>query len=334
MQQRSPVLLIGLIAALAGAGPVAAQDDDASSSDPTAAPPSAPEEGAPDERAVPPAPDDGAAHVSSHATEEPAAPIEPTTSRSDEDATRLPSPPPTDVAAATSPTDEPSATRTPGVEAAPADPTPEPTDDPGIRLGDFRFLPHGQVLMRGEGRVDPYTTAGIGRDEWFVTTRLRLGLGAQWQSVRVLLQVQDARNLGDAPPGQDAGTDMHQGYLEIGEDGSFIRAGRQEINWGGQRMIGALDWTANARSFDATRGVLRAQPSLTMEGFAAMLRSPWDFQVEELTGDPPTRTTRSIHSDGDYLAGLRGVWTLGATLTVDRYALYRHDGGATMPVPA
>jgi hypothetical protein len=62
-----------------------------------------------------------------------------------------------------------------------------------------------------------------------------------------------------APPYQDS-MDLRQAYVEIGdlEKRSFgIRAGRQELAFGDERLIGNANWLNTARSFDALRGTIR-----------------------------------------------------------------------------
>ena len=52
---------------------------------------------------------------------------------------------------------------------------------------------------------------------------------------------------------QADGFDLHQGYLEARDlfvPCFNVRAGRQEISLGEERLIGAVDWTQNARSLD------------------------------------------------------------------------------------
>jgi hypothetical protein len=79
----------------------------------------------------------------------------------------------------------------------------------------------------------------------------------------VFAQAQDARVLGndaiaDAFPYQDH-FDLRQAFLEIGNsDRSHwsIRAGRQELNFGDQRILGSANWLNTPRTFDAVRGDL------------------------------------------------------------------------------
>lgn len=50
--------------------------------------------------------------------------------------------------------------------------------------------------------------------------------------------------------------DLHQGYLRYrGEDWGWLTStvGRMEANLGGQRLVGAVDWTQQGQSFDGLR---------------------------------------------------------------------------------
>ncbi|MEE8573821.1 MAG: alginate export family protein, partial [Thermodesulfobacteriota bacterium] len=53
------------------------------------------------------------------------------------------------------------------------------------------------------------------------------------------------------------GLDMHESWVKIddlfGFDGLSIKVGRQEMNFGDQRLIGAFGWNEYGRSFDAVR---------------------------------------------------------------------------------
>jgi hypothetical protein len=62
-----------------------------------------------------------------------------------------------------------------------------------------------------------------------------------------------------APPYQDR-MDLRLAFMEIGsaEKGSVaLRVGRQELNFGEQRLVGSANWLNVARSFDAVRLTLR-----------------------------------------------------------------------------
>jgi hypothetical protein len=82
--------------------------------------------------------------------------------------------------------------------------------------------------------------------------------------MRFQFQAQDAqafwRNTKpDGPPFEDT-IDMRQAYIEFGKAESpsvLLRVGRQELVFGEQRLIGHLNWTNTARSFDAARLTLQ-----------------------------------------------------------------------------
>jgi hypothetical protein len=92
----------------------------------------------------------------------------------------------------------------------------------------------------------------------FYLSRLRVDLGVRplrW--LRLFLQAQDARTAGygtaPAPTTYYNPMDLRQGYLELDFEGRVsarLRAGRQELAFGGERLIGPADW-GMSRTFDA-----------------------------------------------------------------------------------
>jgi hypothetical protein len=99
-----------------------------------------------------------------------------------------------------------------------------------------------------------------GGDDAFTSMRVRAYLNADLkQDIRVFVQVQDVRlwgeesnTLGDF---EADNFDLHQGFIELGSSNDHLmaRVGRQEMNLGGQRLVGAVDWTQQGRSFDGLR---------------------------------------------------------------------------------
>ncbi len=74
----------------------------------------------------------------------------------------------------------------------------------------------------------------------------------QWQDVRIWGE--ETNTLADASGDR---IDLHQGYVTFDEFAGQplnLRLGRQEISLGGQRLVGAVGWTHQGRSFDAARG--------------------------------------------------------------------------------
>ncbi|MBW2552062.1 MAG: alginate export family protein [Deltaproteobacteria bacterium] len=156
----------------------------------------------------------------------------------------------------------------------------------------------------------------------FVTSRVRLGLDAQWKFLRVMMQVQDARLFGTRPGFDDGGSfALHQGILEFGNDErGYVRVGRQEINYGNQRMIGALDWLMGARSFDALRFHGFFGDKVEVDAFGAMLARQQNFVVDDTVVPPVTE-----QNNGAYLATVNAIYKHSAKLRMEAYVLYRHD---------
>ena len=101
-------------------------------------------------------------------------------------------------------------------------------------------------------------------DNWFLQ-RARLGLAIKptpW--FKLYAQAQDSREINsDRPdfPGLlgaegDDSFDLRQGYIEIGNAKEFpltLKAGRQTLIYGDERLIGASDWNNLGRTFDAVK---------------------------------------------------------------------------------
>ncbi|MCB9832645.1 MAG: alginate export family protein [Planctomycetes bacterium] len=117
----------------------------------------------------------------------------------------------------------------------------------------------GQIRIRGEFRSVKNYGAGVDDDVDFVLQRTRLHADFRIvDNVRAFVQLQDSRNWGEegSPNGDLEGVDIHQAYLDyekvFGHDWTF-RVGRQELQYGDQRLVSPLDWHPVGRSFDGVR---------------------------------------------------------------------------------
>ncbi|MCP4504722.1 MAG: alginate export family protein [Deltaproteobacteria bacterium] len=112
--------------------------------------------------------------------------------------------------------------------------------------------------------------------------RARFGLGIGLNDkVRVFASVQDVRSWGaevslPGKPGDATlfgynagGLDMHEAYLEAKLGPAAFKLGRQEISIGSQRIIGAVGWAQQGRSFDAGLGRVTFSKSIFAEAFVA-----------------------------------------------------------------
>lgn len=119
---------------------------------------------------------------------------------------------------------------------------------------DVKFS--GQVRPRYESR-----DVGEAARDGFTSMRVRTALQAVVDSgLTIFVQVQDVRlwgeessTLGDF---RADNFDVHQAYIRYrGQKMEWLTAtvGRQETNFGGQRLVGAVGWTQQGRSFDGAR---------------------------------------------------------------------------------
>lgn len=121
------------------------------------------------------------------------------------------------------------------------------------------------LRVSGEYRIRPEAHTGYsfvpGVDDAYALSRLRLNLDltpTPW--FHAFIQGQDSRALG-IDPTHITGTvkdvfDLRQAYIEFrnGERGWIrLRAGRQEMQFGAQRLVGARDWSNTAQVFDGMR---------------------------------------------------------------------------------
>ncbi|MFO7893765.1 MAG: alginate export family protein [Longimicrobiales bacterium] len=165
----------------------------------------------------------------------------------------------------------------------------------------------GEVRPRFEIR-DPVLTAGALGTQEFTSMRTRASLSVTLdRDVRSFVQFQDVRMFGEETSTMDRqadGLDLHQGWVEIGHAETSdwsIRVGRQEAIYGDQRLVGAVNWAQQARSFDGARVRFRPSSTAVVDGLA--------FRV----------------SDADFGGADESLYGLYSTLTaagaVDVYAL-------------
>lgn len=170
----------------------------------------------------------------------------------------------------------------------------------------------GQVRPRMETR-----SQGEDTRETFTSMRVRAQLQALLgESGRVFIQLQDVRFFGEETNTlgdfrADA-LDLHQGYLEwdLGAGGKAqLRVGRQAMFLGEQRLVGAVEWTQQGRSFDGARLTAPALGRIKLDLFAMKLQE---------------KSSVTYDFDGDFL-GAYGTMDLMAGGSLDLYALHTRD---------
>ncbi|MDB6155867.1 MAG: hypothetical protein JWL90_4320 [Chthoniobacteraceae bacterium] len=117
-------------------------------------------------------------------------------------------------------------------------------------------------------------------DDTWLLQRFRVGVlvkATPW--LRIYAQGQDSREFeSDRPniPGAlaaegDDNFDLRQAYFEIGDPKSFpltLKAGRQLLSYGDERLIGGFDWNNFGRTFDAAKLSWKA-PTWQLDLFAS-----------------------------------------------------------------
>src|SRR5438876_913535 len=171
-------------------------------------------------------------------------------------------------------------------------------------------------------RLEGFTGGGFKRDndDAYVLSRLRLTMKIQPTSwLKFMVQGQDAHVFGKnqhpvAPPFQDT-MDLRQAFVEIGDAEKkpvYLRAGRQELAFGEERLVGNADWLNTARSFDAVRGGWR-HDGYSVDLFAASVVKPHDGQFNEST-------------PGNYFYGVYGsLGKLAPQAKVEPYFFWRRS---------
>lgn len=156
---------------------------------------------------------------------------------------------------------------------------------------------HGEYRARAEGQE------GLDfkpQDDNYLLSRLWVEAAIQpagW--LKLFGQAQDSRvffnqQVPTDPPRQDL-FDIHQAFIEVGDmKKSFvsIRAGRQELSFGGERLIGPSHWTNVPRAFDAVRVAVQHN-GYRVDLFTSSVVQSRDGVVDH-------------HSQGDDLHGLYG----------------------------
>lgn len=176
----------------------------------------------------------------------------------------------------------------------------------------------GQYRARFEG----YTGGGYAPNatDAYALSQLQLNVTIHPVSwLKFFGQGMDARAFEKAPalpPFQNT-WDIRQAYIELGdsEKGTFgLRAGRQELAFGDQRLIGSSPWTNIERVFDAVRGTVRYD-GYRVDVFTSSV-------VNAVTG------TWDHHQQGNNLHGIYGgIEKLVPRATIEPYILWRVQPG-------
>jgi hypothetical protein len=183
----------------------------------------------------------------------------------------------------------------------------------------------GELRGRWEGATSQDFLDGA--DDAYYLHRVRLNLTLTprpW--LRVFAQAQDSHAPGHRAPAPATAVntlDLRQGYVEIRGPGRRfwgVRAGRQEMAFGAERLVGYGNWGNVSRSFDGVRA-FRETEAVRLDWFATAL-----VIVNKDAFDRPHRTVQ--------LHGFHGGWKSWIPkATVETYLFHKHERGVEIATP-
>lgn len=202
----------------------------------------------------------------------------------------------------------------------------ERREPPRFTAGDYTFLPEIDVRIRGEGRnhAPDFEVPRRLEDTWGVLTRARVGVAVERDFLRAKVTLQDARYVGRNTASLVVPTTFgpYEAYAEATTSAarpSFVRIGRQPVEWGEGRLLGVADFSPTGRSLDAVRarGVLG---DFEIEGLAALVTAPTSQVVDpRFSEDVALAPSRS----GTQLVAARVGYTFAPLLTVEAFGFAR-----------
>lgn len=209
----------------------------------------------------------------------------------------------------------------------------EGTDDrfevaPNLTVG-------GSLRVRYEYADDfKFSDSIAGNDDARTLTQFRLN--AKWDPsdwFSLFIEGQDAQVVGEnattnenavpSPGFVSDPWDLHQGYVDLkgNEDSIFtnIRIGRQKLNFGSERLIGALEWVNTARVWDAVNVSFGEAKKRTIDVFAA----------QQVTVDPNNPNdwadVGARYQDSDLYGVYFTDWNLIENVQTELYWLFRDN---------
>ena len=201
---------------------------------------------------------------------------------------------------------------------------------------------YAQPAIIPEGQIRPRLELHTGRDaapggrRAFVTQRTRFGARFQTGPLLVRVVLQDVRNWGTElntlTDFSADGFDAHFGYLQYKPlDSLTLTLGRQPLNLHEQRLIGAVEWTSQGRSFDGAR-VEWTEGIGHVEAVGALLGVPGDTRPDVQAmgyvraglgkGKQLADAVYIVDGNGDRILHTGGVYLKGGTVLSGRVEAY------------
>jgi hypothetical protein len=188
----------------------------------------------------------------------------------------------------------------------------------------------GELRLRPEFRSNMDFNKNTQDVQSFVGSRLRItGSGLAAEDIAVKFTIQDTRNWGgepgaNAPIGltdEGEALDVHEAFVDFQRFMKLplaLRAGRQELAYGDQRLVGHFGWNNQGRAFDAFK-LAYAGNALSVDAWTAKRR-------EENALAAGGRASLDRDFSGVYATLRAPVAFLDA---LDLYALHDREGNTT-----
>jgi hypothetical protein len=162
--------------------------------------------------------------------------------------------------------------------------------------------------------------------------RARLNAKVDQDRYHAFLQIQDVRVWGEEndtlTDASADGLDMHQAFFKVDDlfgTGVGMQVGRQEINFADQRLVGAVDWTQNARSLD---GIILSR-AFGEQGVIV----PFVLQLNEedaIGAGGSLRQANPNVDEGDdndmWVAGFHSIWNVAESQSFQPHLYFLREG--------
>jgi len=187
----------------------------------------------------------------------------------------------------------------------------------------------GQIRMRSEADGRDFNSDSDVNT--YTLLRTRFGAAVQpLEDVNVYIQLQDSRAFGREPStlANTSNIDVHQAFFQINNlwnKAIHIKAGRQEMVYGGQRLIGAVGWSNVARSFDGVK--LTFGTNSTFDLFSMIIN---ERNVPVPGAATPAATAGRENADFQFF-GAYYKHRKNPNYTLDIYGLFESNLNETIP---
>jgi len=197
----------------------------------------------------------------------------------------------------------------------------------------FKFSGELRVRSEADGR-DLSITSPM---NLYSLSRVRLGVEVKPSDVlTVFIRMQDSRTFGEETASGSFNTvanskniDLNEGYVVVKEffsNSLSMKFGRQMMQFGNERIIGALNWNNIGRSFDGVRLTVAPSSSSALDLFV--------MNAGETNAAPSGVSPATVaykRDDGQWIAGAFYSLKQSPSLLYEGYALYQNITKRSLP---